>query len=171
MLNNGLTKLDEVMIRVLFVCLGNICRSASAEGVMKTMVEQVGLSDKIECDSAGTANYHAGEMVDSRMRIHAIRRSYVLDSISRQIVPEVDFEKFDLLVAMDDNNVRELHRLAPTKELAAKIHKITDFSTSVDTYNGVPDPYYGGEEGFELVLDILEDSCSALLNKLMKTLS
>lgn len=154
------------MIRVLFVCLGNICRSASAEGVMRQMVEQADLSNQIACDSAGTANYHAGEKVDARMRLHAIRRSYLLESISRQIIPEVDFREFDIIAAMDDNNVRELRRIAPNEELARKICKITDFGSS--EYRLVPDPYYGGDEGFELVLDILEDSCSGLLNKLMK---
>lgn len=154
------------MIRVLFVCLGNICRSASAEGVMKKMVEQVGLQNEIECDSAGTANYHAGEKADARMRLHAIKRSYQLDSISRQINPENDFLKFDMIIAMDDNNVRELQRLAPTPELASKIYKVTDFGSS--GYDSVPDPYYGGEEGFELVLDILEESCTALLNVIKK---
>ncbi|MFV0366477.1 MAG: low molecular weight protein-tyrosine-phosphatase [Mangrovibacterium sp.] len=154
------------MIRVLFVCLGNICRSASAEGVMQKMVEQAGLSGQIECDSAGTANYHEGELADPRMRLHAIRRSYQLDSVARQIVPEVDFEKFDLLVAMDDNNINDLHQLAPNQELAKKICKVTDFASA--DYSHVPDPYYGGEEGFELVLDILEESCSGLLNQLMK---
>lgn len=133
---------------------------------MQDMVERAGLSDEIECDSAGTANYHEGEKADSRMRIHAIRRSYQLVSISRQIIPIVDFKKFDLIVAMDDNNVRELHKISPNPELAQKICKITDFGSS--DYNAVPDPYYGGEDGFELVLDILEESCSALLNELMK---
>ncbi|MFV0553700.1 MAG: low molecular weight protein-tyrosine-phosphatase [Mangrovibacterium sp.] len=153
------------MIRVLFVCLGNICRSASAEGVMKTMVAQAGLSDQIECDSAGTADFHEGEGADPRMRLHAIRRSYQLDSVARRIVPEVDFEKFDLIIAMDNNNFRDLNRLAPNSMLAKKICKMTDFGSP--DYDQVPDPYYGGEDGFELVLDILEESCSGLLNRLM----
>ena len=149
--------------RVLFVCLGNICRSPSAEAVFNSILEDRGLQEQIECDSAGTTGYHAGETADKRMQYHAIQRGYRLTSIARPIDPEVDFDKFDYIVGMDDNNVWDLRKMARTPEDLDKIYKMTDFFTG-RRYQSVPDPYYGGDDGFELVLDILEESCSGLMN-------
>jgi len=150
--------------RVLFVCLGNICRSPSAEAVFNGLVKQNGLSDLIECDSAGTAAYHEGEPADQRMQCHAIRRGYRLNSIARKFDPAVDFDKFDYIVGMDDDNVNDLQDMASGIEDLNKIFKMTDFCSQGGHFS-VPDPYYGGAEGFELVLDILEDACEGLLNE------
>ena len=152
--------------RVLFVCLGNICRSPSAEAVFNHLLEKQGLYDEVECDSAGTAAYHEGEPADGRMQSHAIRRGYRLTSISRPVDPHTDFDRFDYIVGMDDNNVWDLKKMARNLRDLKKIHKMTDFAKS-KSYQSVPDPYYGGAAGFELVLDILEDACQGLLNKIV----
>lgn len=154
-------------IEILFVCLGNICRSPSAEGVMKAIVEKENLSDKIVIDSAGILNYHEGNQADSRMREHAQKRGYNLTSISRQVTQE-DFERFDLIIGMDDQNINDLHAIAP-HHATNKISRMTDYLTSLSD-SSVPDPYYGGAEGFEYVLDLLEDACEGLLHSLKSKL-
>ena len=150
--------------KILFVCLGNICRSPAAEGVFRQLVKERGLEYAFEIDSAGTAGYHAGEPADRRMQQHARRRGYNLTSISRKFNPAVDFDKFNLVVAMDNENVSNLKRMARSPEDVVKISKMTDFSKTRN-YTEIPDPYYGGDDGFELVLDLLEDSCNGLLEK------
>ena len=147
--------------KILFDCLGNICRSPSAEAVMKKLVKDAGLDNYIEVDSAGIMGYHEGERADQRMRAHASRRGYVLDSISRP-VRTTDFYDFDLIIGMDDRNIDDLKRKAPDLESVAKIHQMTEYSRN-KLYDHVPDPYYGGASGFELVLDLLEDACGGLL--------
>ena len=147
--------------KILFVCLGNICRSPSAEAVMKKLVKDAGLDNYIEVDSAGIMGYHEGERADQRMRAHASRRGYVLDSISRP-VRMTDFYDVDLIIGMDDRNIDDLKRKAPDLESVAKIHQMTEYSRN-KLYDHVPDPYYGGASGFELVLDLLEDACGGLL--------
>ena len=147
--------------KILFVCLGNICRSPSAEAVMKKLVKDAGLDNYIEVDSAGIMGYHEGERADQRMRAHASRRGYMLDSISRP-VRTTDFYDFDLIIGMDDRNIDDLKRKAPDLESVAKIHQMTEYSRN-KLYDHVPDPYYGGASGFELVLDLLEDACGGLL--------
>jgi protein-tyrosine phosphatase len=148
--------------KILFVCLGNICRSPSAEAVFKNLVKRSGVDGQFEIDSAGTGAWHAGEPADARMQKHAIVRGYNLDSISRPIDPDTDFDRFDLIIGMDEENVSNLKQLARNEEDLKKIRKMTDFRQEWD-YDDVPDPYYGGEDGFELVLDLLEDSCAGLL--------
>lgn len=148
--------------RILFVCLGNICRSPSAEAVMKHIIVDAGLSDRIEVDSAGIIDYHEGEMADPRMRAHAARRGYQLESISRP-VKTLDFYDFDLIIGMDNRNIDDLKRMAPDLESVAKIHQMTEYSRN-KLYDYVPDPYYSGAEGFELVLDLLDDACQGLLD-------
>ncbi len=150
--------------KILFVCLGNICRSPSAEAVMNGLIEKEGISNDFEIDSAGTAAWHAGEPADPRMQVHARKRGYNLTSISRPVDPDVDFDKFDYIIAMDEQNMRDLKRMTQNSSHHKKLHMMTDFAKEYD-YNSVPDPYYGGEEGFELVLDLLEDSCQGLLEK------
>lgn len=153
--------------RILFVCSGNICRSPSAEAVFKAKVENEGLYTLFDIDSAGIGAWHAGEPADSRMKRHAKKRGYNLTSIARQFKPEKDFSRFDLIIAMDDENVADLKRVARDEKDLAKIRKMTDFSNAYN-YNFVPDPYYGGDDGFELVLDLLEDASEGLLEALRK---
>ncbi|MDH6358437.1 low molecular weight protein-tyrosine-phosphatase [Parabacteroides sp. PF5-9] len=160
--------MKQEKIKLLFVCLGNICRSPSAEAVMKKVVKEAGLEDRFEIDSAGTAAYHEGEMADQRMRTHASRRGYQLESISRPVRMD-DFDHFDLIIGMDDQNITNLKRLAPDLESQQKIHQMTEFS-KVKTIDHVPDPYYGGASGFENVLDILEDACDGLLEQIKESL-
>lgn len=163
--------LDEVRakdkIKILFVCLGNICRSPAAEGVMKAIVEAEGDEARFEIDSAGTGNYHIGELPDERMRIHARRRGYDLTHRCRQVKPS-DFEEFDLVVAMDASNRSKLQRVAPSVEAERKIVMMADFSDMASRYDHIPDPYYEGAEGFELVLDLLESACRNLYDRLAK---
>ena len=143
--------------KILFVCLGNICRSPSAEAVFKGLVKKKGVGDKFDIDSAGTYGYHEGEPADSRMRQHAIKRSYDLTSISRAFRPESDWDDFDYIIAMDNSNFVNLKAMARNHADHSKLHKMTDFSINYD-YEEIPDPYYGGSDGFELVLDLLEDA-------------
>lgn len=151
-------------IRILFVCLGNICRSPSAEAVMKKLVKDAGMEERFEIDSAGILGYHEGERADDRMRAHASRRGYRLDSLSRPVRTS-DFFDFDLIIGMDDRNIEDLKQKAPDLESVAKIHRMTEYSRKM-LYDYIPDPYYSGAEGFELVLDLLEDACAGLLETL-----
>ena len=152
------------MKKILFVCLGNICRSPMAEAVMRKLVKEKGLESEYEIDSAGLIRYHEGEGADSRMKFHAKRHGYLLTHISRP-VREIDFDLFDLIVGMDDSNWDKLHRLAPTVEAETKIVRMTDYCRT-HVIDHVPDPYYGGDQGFENVIEILEDACEGLLKKL-----
>jgi len=142
--------------RLLFVCMGNICRSPSAEAVMRHLVAGAGLQDAIEVDSAGTGGWHAGARPDRRATAAARSRGIVLDGAARQVTAR-DFHDFDLLLAMDEDNLRDLLALAPS----GTEHKVRKLA-AVD----VPDPYYGGELGFETVLDIVTDACAGLLDEL-----
>lgn len=150
--------------RILFVCLGNICRSPLAEGIMQTYLERDGLEDSIKVDSAGILSFHQGELPDPRMRAHAIKRGYNLVSRSRQVKSD-DFDDFDLILGMDDQNIDGLRELAPSPEAQQKIRRMADFCQHIPT-DCVPDPYFGGASGFENVLDILEDACEGLLEYL-----
>lgn len=133
---------------------------------MQQLVDQTGRSREFVLDSAGTHSYHQGELPDARMRAHARGRGYVLTHRSRP-VRAVDFERFDLIVAMDDQNIEALRRLAPTIEDEAKIHRMTDYCRRFEGADHVPDPYYGGDAGFEHVIDLLEDACEGLLRTLL----
>lgn len=152
-------------IGVLFVCLGNICRSPAAQGVMQSLVDSRGLAGRFHLDSCGFYGGHAGDLPDKRMRVHAIRRGYTLEHRSRRIRPS-DFEDFDIIVAMDEANRDDLMEAAPTPEAQAKIVRMIDFVRNDRCQDCVPDPYYSGSEGFELVLDLLEDGCASLLDQL-----
>ncbi len=148
---------------ILFVCLGNICRSPAAEGVFKKLAADAGLDMVI--DSAGTAGWHSGEPADARMRNHAKARGYSLDSVARQFNPAVDFEKFDWIITMDDQNYLDLQSMDREGAYTNKLKRMVDFC-SQQHIKAVPDPYYGGPEGFEQVIDILEDACGGLLEEL-----
>lgn len=151
--------------KILFVCLGNICRSACAEAVMKHVVAQHGLEHKFEIDSAGLISYHEGEQADPRMRQHASARGINITSIARKI-KDADFRHFDMIIGMDNDNIARLTSIAPTQESALKISKMTDYCINYDT-DSVPDPYYGGADGFELVLDLLNDACNGLIDNII----
>lgn len=152
------------MKRILFVCLGNICRSSSAEEIMRTFIAREGLEHEIEVDSAGISSYHRGELPDERMRMHAARRGFHLTHRSRPVCSD-DFYHFDMILGMDDRNIDALKEKAPDLESEAKIGRMTDFCRE-KVVDYVPDPYYGGAQGFENVLDILEDACEGLLQSL-----
>ena len=147
--------------KLLFVCLGNICRSPSAENIMSHLIEEAGLSDRIQCDSAGTSSYHIGSAPDSRMSEAAARRSIVLRGQARQL-QKGDFEKFDLILAMDNENYRDILYLDREDKYKDKVRLICEFA-SHHQEKEVPDPYYGGKAGFDKVIDLLLDSCSGLL--------
>ena len=150
--------------KVLFVCLGNICRSPAAHGIFEHMVKESGLQDKIEVDSAGTYGGHRGELPDRRMRTAAMYRGYALTHKSRP-VSSLDFLDFDLIVAMDDQNYEDLMHLAPSVEATHKIKRMASYLTT-HSISYIPDPYYMGTEGFSLVLDLLEEGCRNLFDEI-----
>lgn len=151
---------------ILFVCMGNICRSPMAEGVFLSILKREGKTNDFTIDSAGTIGYHAGELPDSRMRKHASLRGYSLTHLSRKVTYS-DFEIFDLLVAMDDANFDDLCELARTPDEKNKVVKMTAFSQKYNASH-IPDPYYGGDSGFEHVIDLLEDACEGLYKSISK---
>lgn len=155
--------------RILFVCLGNICRSPAAEQIMRTLLEREGLSERVEVDSAGTYSGHAGDLPDPRMREAALCRGYRLTHRARPI-READFDRFDMIVVMDDMNYEAVHRLAPSRHEAQKIFRMTEFCRHHPDRTYVPDPYYEGREGFYVVLDMLEDGCEGILDRLRRGL-
>ena len=156
-------------ISLIFVCLGNICRSPAAEGIMKKMIEDEGLSDRISVDSAGTSNWNEGNTPDERMRLHGSKKGYDFDSVARTFRSS-DFDKFDYILVMDNNNYMNVKRLAKSEEDESKIHRMTDFSIDYSDHDHVPDPYYGGDDGFNLVMSLLEDACKGLLNEIKEKL-
>jgi protein-tyrosine phosphatase len=152
--------------KVLFVCLGNICRSPAAHGIFEHIVKENGMQDLIEVDSAGTYGGHRGELPDRRMRTAAMYRGYALTHHSRP-VKSLDLIDFDLIVAMDDQNYEDLMHLAPSVPDSRKIRRMADFLTT-HKISYIPDPYYMGTEGFTLVLDLLEEGCLNLFNQIKK---
>ena len=151
-------------VRICFVCLGNICRSPTAEGVMVKLVADARLTDRFLIDSAGTGAYHAGEYADPRSREEARARGIQLTSVARQFVA-TDFARFDYVIAMDRGNQRALRGLANGEGELAKIHLLRSFDPTADALD-VPDPYHGGAQGFAHVFDICQAGCRALLAQL-----
>jgi protein-tyrosine phosphatase len=151
-------------VRILFVCLGNICRSPTAEGVMRRLVREAGLDGEIELDSAGTGDWHVGSPPDARATAAARRRGTELGGSARQVTAD-DFARFDLLLAMDGSNLHELRQRAPDAAAAARVRLLREFdpasANAIDL--DVPDPYHGGARGFDTVLDLVEAACAGLL--------
>ncbi len=151
--------------RILFVCLGNICRSPATEGIMYKFIQAENLDNEFEVDSAGTMGYHTGERADPRMRRIAKDRGYDLTSRARKFNPDEDFDHFDFIVTMDNQNYSDIKRLDISNRFNYKILKMADFC-KINKIKEVPDPYYSGDEGFEYVIDILEEGCSNLLTQI-----
>jgi protein-tyrosine phosphatase len=155
-------------VKLLFVCLGNICRSPSAEGIMNHLVREAGLSDRIICDSAGTSSYHIGASPDPRMTAAARRQGIALMSHGRQFEAS-DFETFDLILAMDRDNYQSLMARDRTGQYQNKVRLMCDFCQTFPDKE-VPDPYYGGSDGFNYVIDLLLDACNGLLAQVTQDL-
>ncbi len=155
-------------VKVLFVCLGNICRSPAAEAVMNSLIKKENLEDKIVCDSAATSGHHEGEKADPRTIQHALKRGHEVVSISRPFNPRKDFNDFDYIITMDDSNFTDVTQMDLKRVFGNKVFKMTDFCADKKC-KVVPDPYYGGPQDFETVMDILEDACSGLLKKIKST--
>ncbi len=151
---------------ILFVCMGNICRSPTADGVLRANLKQLGLQNKVQVDSAGTHNYHPNSPPDVRSQKHAARRGYDLSELRARQIRDVDFEHFDLILAMDWDNLALIQDQCPPQYLS-KVRRLTEFCQQLDS-PVVPDPYYGGDAGFEEVLDLVEDACKGLLLHVQK---
>lgn len=155
-------------ISVLFVCMGNICRSPTAEGVFRKLVSDAGLEDRIHSDSAGTHAYHTGDTPDRRAKAAAERRGFSLEGITARRVIETDFEQFNYILAMDEDNLMAL-QASSDDEHHSKVRLLLEFAESAKG-SEIPDPYYGGSAGFERVLDLVEEASSALLETVRKEL-
>lgn len=153
-------------VRVCFVCLGNICRSPTAAGVMRHHVRAAGLDEVIIVESAGTAGYHIGELPDDRSRAEARRRGVDIDDAAWQFRGQ-HFDEFDLVLAMDDENMRNLHRLSADPDHHAKVRLLRSYDPEAPPGAPVPDPYYGGADGFAAVFDLCDAACQALLAALV----
>ena len=161
-----MTEAESARTSVLFVCMGNICRSPTAEGVFRHHVNEAGLAEEIRVDSAGTHAYHVGEPPDRRSEAAASRRGVSLDGIRARKVADEDFEQFDYIIAMDELNYVTLIDRSP-EEHHEKIRLFLSYTGGPETE--VPDPYYGGAAGFERVLDLVEDASRAMLGTLSKS--
>jgi len=153
--------------KLLFVCLGNICRSPSAENIMNHLIQEAGLTAKITCDSAGTSGYHIGAAPDRRMNAAASKRGIELQGKSRKLKP-ADLQQFDLILAMDRENYQDILYLDREGKYEAKVRLMCNFATH-KTDQEVPDPYYGGQDGFDYVIDLLFDACSGLLDHIVNS--
>ncbi len=160
-------KLTRTMTRVLFICLGNICRSPAAEIVFRKMVGDAGLAESFEIDSAGTIGHHKGNPPDSRMSSHLASRGYDVDGRSRPLCA-ADLKNFDLLLTMDEENLADTLLLDPDEKFHEKIKPFVEFLSRTNAPR-IPDPYYGGDEGFTHVINLLEDGCAGLLKKIVET--
>lgn len=156
-------KTGQQKVKVLMVCLGNICRSPTAHGVFKQRVENAGLSEFIEVDSAGTGDWHIGRPPDPRACGAAQIRGYDLTPLRARQVRQDDFESFDYILAMDEENLSNLRALCPP-QFQGRLKLFLDFADDAVEYRYVPDPYYGEEEGFQLVLDLVENASDSLLD-------
>ncbi|MBO6118655.1 MAG: low molecular weight phosphotyrosine protein phosphatase [Bacteroidales bacterium] len=151
---------------ILFVCLGNICRSPAAEGILKQKAAQKGLENNVFVDSAGIGAWHTGQLPDMRMRRCGEKNGYDFSSKARQIKRK-DFERFDYIIVMDDDNYRDVKMIAPTSGAMNKVHYIREYFNKYKSQQSVPDPYYGKEEDFQFAVDLLEDACEGIIQQLL----
>ncbi|MBQ9646673.1 MAG: low molecular weight phosphotyrosine protein phosphatase [Prevotella sp.] len=156
------------MTKILFICLGNICRSPAADGIMRHMVSEAGLDNDFVIDSAGIGSWHIGQLPDHRMRRHGERHGYTFNHRARQFSTR-DFDSFDLVVVMDTENYHDVSRQARSDDDRKKIICMSDYLTHHPGQHTIPDPYYGTDRDFEYVIELLEDACVGLLQKLTKT--
>ncbi len=158
--------IKEIQIRILFVCLGNICRSPAAQGIMEHLLlnEYKSINDRVIVDSCGTIDFHTGNQPDRRMREEAYKRGIILDHHARGINLN-DLKINDLIIAMDDSNYNNIMFMGGDKN---KVKRMIDFVKDKRGYDEIPDPYYGGSEGFNLALDLIEDGCRGILNYLIE---
>ena len=158
-------------ISVLFVCLGNICRSPTAHAVFQSMVDKQGLNDQIYIDSCGTGDWHIGRAPDPRSQQHALDRGYQMDNLRARLVDNHDFDQFDYILAMDQNNLADLKAMN-CQDYKGHLGLFLDFCRHPDfaSFSEVPDPYYGGDKGFSLVLDLIEDASTELLRQIRERL-
>jgi protein-tyrosine phosphatase len=160
---------DRKPFRVLFVCMGNICRSPAAEIIFRHQVDEAGLNDAIHIDSAGTIGYHAGKGPDPRMADTLRRRGYPIAGRARQVAAR-DLAEFDLILAADEENLADLRRLDRERLHHGKVRLLVDYCVEKEATH-VPDPYYGGQQGFEEVADLVEDACGGLLEEIRRKLA
>lgn len=154
--------------KILFICLGNICRSPAADAVMRKLVDEAGLADKFTIDSAGIGAWHVGQLPDRRMRKHGANRGYKIDHIARQFDAATDFDKFDMIVVMDDDNYRNISRQAHNGKDMEKVVRMADYFSGNKRHDCVPDPYYGDDSAFDHAIDLIEDGCRGILATLSK---
>jgi protein-tyrosine phosphatase len=152
--------------KILFVCLGNICRSPAAEGIMKHLVKEEGMEDRFLIDSAGIGSWHVGQLPDVRMRQHGANHGYAFNSRARQFKTD-DFDRFDIIVGMDQENLHDLRKKARNETDSKKIVCMADYLRQHPGQQTVPDPYYGGDSDFEWVIELLEDACASFLNEML----
>jgi protein-tyrosine phosphatase len=160
--------MSMMKMKLLFICLGNICRSPAAEGIMRQMVEERALSNDIIVDSAGIGSWHVGEMPDPRMRKHAARRGYDLSPLRARQFRADDFQKFDYIIVMDEENYHDVMERGGVYADARKVLRMKDYFIRYKGQQSVPDPYYGGAEGFERALNLIEDGCEGLFVDVVK---
>ncbi len=158
-------------IRILFVCMGNICRSPTAHGVFQRVINAAGLDSLVEIDSAGTHGYHVGEPPDRRSQEAALAAGVDLSSLRARQVRAEDFTHFHFILAMDRDNFRDLFAMCPDDEGRERIHLFMDFAERYPEQRELPDPYYGGEEGFQRVLDMVMDASSGLLRRIQEEIA
>ncbi len=151
--------------KILFICLGNICRSPAAHAVMQQLVDNAGLSDSFEIESAAIGSWHIGDLPDERMRKHGRMRGYRIDHRARLFDPRHDFSYYDAIYVMDEENFRIITSKAQSEEEINKVHRLAGYLTQHHAAT-IPDPYYGGANDFEYALDLIEDACQELLRQL-----
>ncbi|MBK1686898.1 low molecular weight protein-tyrosine-phosphatase [Rubrivivax gelatinosus] len=162
--------MNEAPRSILLVCMGNICRSPSAEGVLRARLDAAGLGKQVQVDSAGTHGYHAGEAPDPRAVRHAAARGYDLARLRARKVEREDFSRFDWILAMDEDNLARLRQIAPD-DAHADLGLLMDHALRHAGVREVPDPYYGSAAGFERVLDLVEDACDGIVARLLRAQS